>query len=316
MAIEGLSRWQMIREIILESRSGTLIAQLGKNFLHWMIAEGKLICISSTLPEYSFTQFLLQKGTPGRPELLRAQSLIHDQRSLGSALLDARFISAEELKRLLEQHWSSLTYQLLQSSTHLFWSDRKCACKHHFIRADLSLQEIILAGDRSFVDTRAAIRFAQSLPPYYRVVNWPIIEKFLLPQEKRMVNYLKSCAPVSAMMKDPELDKMTCYRLLFLLWLAGAMLEPSARKHFKSANAPQSSLLLQRMRSLPPDWIFPLFAGVVIGVILAPGPGKSARPASPPQSMESLRDVMTKPAWQTDEQSKHEDKTLKDSQRK
>src|SRR5439155_3724521 len=101
------------------------------------------------LPELSFTQFLLQKGTPARPELLRAQALIHDQRSLGSALVDTRLLSREELNEMLNEHRASVTYQLLQATTHLFWSDRQMERKHHFVRCDEPLLRLILRADRS-----------------------------------------------------------------------------------------------------------------------------------------------------------------------
>jgi hypothetical protein len=304
MAIEALSRWQMIREIILENRSGTLIVQLGKNFLHWMITEGKVICISSTLPEYSLTQFLLTYGKPERSQLLKAQGLIHDQRSLGSALVDSNSLTAEQLSVLLEEHRASLSHHLLQASSHLFWSDRQVEYKHHFVRFDESLQKIVLSADRSFIDTRAAIRVAQNLPVHYRVTNWTAIEKHFLEPEKRLLNYLKSNAPLAAMLKDPELDRMTCYRMLFLLWLAGALQEPAARKGRIAAAAPPRISLMKRARSLPPDWIFPLIAGVIIGALLAPGPSRSSLARSP-QHIESLRDAIDKPAWQTEEN--HED---------
>jgi len=307
MAIETLSRWQMIREITLENRSGTLIAQLGKNFLHWMIANGNVVCISSTLPEFSFTQFLLQKGIPARPELLRAQALIHHQRTLGSALLDAKLLSDEQLNGVLNEHRASLTFLLLQASTHLFWSDRQMERKHHFVRCDEPLQRIILSADRSFVDTRAAIRFAQNLPAHYRITNWMVMEKFFLDPEKRLLNYLRNNAPLTAMLKDPDLDRMTCYRILFLLWLSGILHEPSIRR-VRSSVLPEPRIsLLNRARNLPPDWIFPLIGGVLIGALLSPAPAKSAA-TPPPQHMESLRDAMQKPAWQTDDQNRQDAK--------
>jgi hypothetical protein len=292
MAIEALSRWQMIREIIIENRSGTLIAQLGKHFLHWMVAEGKLVCISSTLPEYSLTQFLLQKAAPSRSDLLRAQGLIHHQRSLGSALLDAKILSAQELSELLKQHWRSLSFHLLQGSTHLFWSDRCTEFKHHFVRTGVPLQEILLAVDRTFIDTRAAIRFAQNMPAHYRIVNWLNVEKFFQESETRMVNYLKNCSTLPTILKDPELDKMTCYRVLFLLWVAGALQEPVARRRLPASVQDRSNPFMERLRSLPPDWIFPLIAGALIGALLSSAPGKANIPSSAPH-IESLRDAIT-----------------------
>ena len=297
MAIEALSRWQMIRSVILEKKSGTLIAQLGRNFLYWIVQEGSLVCVSSTLPDCSFTQFLLAKKTFEKERILRAQTLINERRSLGSVLLSQGIIGEEELHRLLREHWASLTFQLLQSSTHLFWSSRQSAIKVEFAAVDLPLAELIFTAERSGVEIRTAIRFSQTMPSSYRIANWKLVESGLLRVEQRMLHYLRNAAPLSIMLKDPDLDHVTCYKVLFLLWLSGSLMEPRQIRSIPLRKSTERQMW-SRLGSIPPEWIFPLVIGVIIGVLLTPSAPSPARVAHPAPHMENLKDSLQKPAWQ------------------
>jgi hypothetical protein len=295
MAIEALSRWQMIRSVILEKKSGALIAQLGRNFLYWIVREGNLLCVSSTLPDCSFTQFLLAKKASEKERILRAQTLINERRSLGSILLNQGIVSEEELQQLLREHWASLTFQLLQSTTHLFWSSRQTDVKAEFVAVELSLAELIFTADRSAVEIRTAIRFSQIMPSAYRIGNWKLVESGLLRPEQRMLHYLRNAAPLSVILKDPDLDYVTCYKVLFLLWLSGSLVEP--RKIGRTPQLESTERKIWRsLSSIPPEWIFPLVIGVIIGVLLSPS--APARVSHPAPHMETLKDSLQKPAWQ------------------
>ena len=81
MALEVLPRWEMIRELSYFRKSGTLTAQLGKNYLYWTIRHGDVICFSSTSADYSFTRFLYENSSIEQEKIIWAQSLINETRS-------------------------------------------------------------------------------------------------------------------------------------------------------------------------------------------------------------------------------------------
>jgi len=277
MAIDSHSRWQIIREIICEQKSGTLIVQLGRNFLRWMLNRADVVCISSTLPEFSFTQFLLQDRSIPRENLLAAQSRISGCRSLGASLLQLETIDRDLLAGLLKQHWLSLTFHLLQSTSHLFWSGNETLFKDEFIRLDIPLSALLLSCERNSLETRTAIRIAQILPSSYHVSNWPQVETALEVRERRIIPYLKAGSSVKEILHDPELDCLCVYRVFFLLWLTGQLQEN--QRALTSAPPHESHPAWERIKSIPPDWIFPLIAGTILGALLTSRPGLPATPS-------------------------------------
>lgn len=296
MAIEALGRWQMIRSVITEKKSGTLIVQLGRNSLYWIIKEGRLICVSSTLPEYSFTQFLLKKDLK-KEEVLRGQAQIDERKSLGSVLTLLNVCTEQDLIALLREHWASLTFHLLQSTTHVFWSSRETEVKQQFVPAEIPLDQLILTVDRSAVEVRTAIRFSQSMPAPYRIANWRLVETALPPKEQRLMHYLRSGAPLALMLKDPDLDHVTCHRVCFLLWLSGSLIEQ--RPFRKQIALPmRKRAIWTHLSAIPPEWIFPLFIGVMIGVVLSPSAPPNLHDHQTTPRMEKLKDSLQKPAWQ------------------
>jgi len=283
MAIDSFSRWQIIREIICKEKTGTLIVQLGRNFLRWVLDHADVVCVSSTLPEFSFTQFLLQDRSIPFEDLLAAQSAISHSRSLGASLLQSGTIGKKELATLLRLHWSSLSFHLLQSTSHLIWSDSEIFLKDEFIRLDSPLSALLFSCERSSLETRTAIRIAHVLPSSYHVVDWPQVEAALEVRERRIIPYLRSGCLLREILHDPELDHISIYRVFFLLWLTGQLMENQHTP--QSGRTRKSHPGWERIKSIPPDWIFPLIAGAVLGALLS---SKPAPPASSPP---------LKPAW-------------------
>src|SRR5215510_5862918 len=100
MALEVLSRWEMIRELSYFKKSGTLTAQLGRNYLYWTIKQGDLVCFSSTCADYSFTRFLYEKNTIEQEKITWAQSFISETRSLGLAVVQKHLLEPNILRTL------------------------------------------------------------------------------------------------------------------------------------------------------------------------------------------------------------------------
>ncbi len=283
MAIDSLARWHLIREIICKKKSGTLIVQLGRNFLRWVLDQANVVCVSSTLPEFSFTQFLLQERSIPFEGLLAAQAAISHSRSLGASLLQSGTVGREDLAMLLRLHWSSLSFHLLQSASHLFWSDSEIFFKDEFIRLDSPLSSLLLSCERSSLETRTAIRIAHVLPSSYHVLDWMPVEAALEVRERRIIPYLKSGCSLREILHDPELDHISIYRICFLLWLTGQL-----RENQRTPVSSQSRIAhpkWERIKSVPPDWIFPLIAGAILGALL------TSKPAPPAAS------APLKPAW-------------------
>ena len=286
MAIDSFSRWQIIREIICKKKSGTLIVQLGRNFLRWILDRADVVCVSSTLPEFSFTQFLLQNRSIPFEDLLNAQSGISHSRSLGASLLQSGASNSEKLATLLRLHWSSLSFHLLQSTSHLFWSDNEIHFKDEFIRLDSPLSTLLFSCERSSLEIRTAIRMAHVLPSSYHIADWSQVQAALEVRERRIIPYLKSGCSLREILHDPELDHVSVYRVFFLLWLTG-QLEENQRTP-QSGRSRKSHPHWERIKALPPDWIFPLIAGVILGawLTLKPPPPPASPPVTPTWSYE------------------------------
>lgn len=296
MAVDLFSRWRMIREISSARRTGTLILQMGRNYLQWAVHEGKLNFFSSTNPEFYLTGFLLgRKEEMNREDLLFAESQINETRSLCSVILHLKLLPPDTLKKLVREHWSSVSNLLLQSSTRLFWSERISIPKRHFIDLSFPFSELILSLERASIEIRSASEFALDLLTTYRISNLAAIEPALVQNEKRIMHYLKAAALLPDMLLDPELDRITCYRTLFLLWLSGRL---HCLPKTNTVVAVKTETFLEKLRSIPPEWIVPFVVGILLGLVLAPHP--SAPLPKAPARQESASDIPGKPAWSTE----------------
>jgi hypothetical protein len=118
------------------------------------------------------------------------------------------------------------------------------------------------------LEIRNAVAFSEFALGQYRVREFELVERALKTEEKRMLQYLKSSASLTEILSDPELDRITCYRVLFLLWLSGYIQEIKPRTVEDGSDV--SSSILNKLRSLPVEWIIPLTLGILLGVIFAP----------------------------------------------
>lgn len=308
MAIDLISRWEMIQEISVNKQSGTLVVQSGPHYLYWILEQGRLVCVVSSNPELSFTEFLTSNTTLSAKEITVCQAAVSENRSLGAALVHKCGMPLEDLRASLERHWISLTHYILSSSTHIFWSSRPVEPKLDFVRCDIPFSSILMQADRDSLEIPVALRMVHSLQPPFRI-KAPLraSEAFLTESEKRLVPYLQAGCSITEMLRDPELDHLTCYRTLFLLWLAGVLFDSGSNTASKREHVPVSPFW-QRMKSLPPDWIFPLLAGMVLGVVLAPSGDAPAAPV-PVHKLEAVHEILQKPAWRTDPEQSEEETT-------
>jgi hypothetical protein len=296
MAIASVSRWQVIRDVICNQKSGTLVLQLGQHYLHWQVESGNIISVQSTFPEQSFSEFLLQKSDVAAEDICEAQARVDDQRTLGAILVQMRSADAERIQSLLMQHWQGLSLYLFQSTNHLFWSQKQTPSKRQIIATTMPLSDLILSCDRTWIEIPSALRCLELLLSPYRVADTAAIERALQDNEKRMMHYLKRGANLSDILQDPELDRMTCYRTLFLLWLAG-YLSPPQRMSETQPKERSVSPIWTRIQSIPPDWFIPLVAGVFIGVLLSPAPEQRATHPNASPKFQNLKEVIERPAW-------------------
>lgn len=270
MALEVLSRWEMIRELSYFRKSGTLTAQLGKNYLYWTIRQGDVICFSSTSADYSFTRFLYEKSSIEQEKITSAQSLINETRSLGLAVVQKNFLEPTLLRELLKEHCFAHAHFLMETSTHLFYSPRLAELKPHMIQIELSLSEVLLQSERTSLEIRSVVEFAEQVLGAYRVCEFEVVEKALKTEERRMLQYLKNSSSLAEILSDPELDRLTCYRVLFLLWVAGYIQEIRPMPEKQEITTQHKFLSL--LRSVPSEWIIPFVLGILIGVVFAPEP--------------------------------------------
>lgn len=288
----ALARWRMIRDVIHSKKSGTLILQMGRHYIHFVVEEGNLAFVSSTFPEFTFSYFLIQSLEIDSRLVLEAQSEVTDVRSLGTVLVQNHRLAADQVRQLLQQHWLNLAHHLIQSNSHAFWSGRLMRQKTQMIDAGLPLSKLLLSCERNSIEIQSALRFLESIPERCKVSDLEPIEEVLQGVERRILPYLRAGTTLQEILKDPELDRMTCYRILFQLWISGHLQDGLRKRKSEPIMKPQH--LFDRIRSLPPDWIIPLAIGMLLGVLLAPDP-----PEPPPSDQShTIEKPWGPPAWQ------------------
>ncbi|MGH9856375.1 MAG: hypothetical protein ACRD4B_00895 [Acidobacteriota bacterium] len=63
------------------------------------------------------------------------------------------------------------------------------------------------------------------------------------------------------------------------------------------------------LEKIPPEWVIPLCAGALIGVLLAPAPpeAKITTPEPAPTRIAPLEETLQKPAWSAESEDENED---------
>jgi len=309
LAIDTINRWQLVREVILQKRSGAIVLQTGRNYLHWILERGNLVCVSSTLPEASLTNTIQEQKLIDPPELMRAQAMVDQSKTLGTILLQRRMLNQEALQKLLLQHWVACTDYLFEPSMHLFWSTNSSAIKAEVVRHDRPLSDVLLLVDRSAITIPTALRTVQGLQTPYRLASrMPDLSTFN-EEERRIWMHLQSGSCLKQILQDREITRIPCYKTLFLLWLTGYLCDTRPKTVTKVKEATRSAI-----HRIPAEWIFPLCAGALIGVLLAPsGPPKV--PPKPAAKVERLQESLQKPAWGTgDDQTNDGDSSNAETQ--
>lgn len=290
MAINSFARWSLIRDVTCNRKSGTLVLQMGQRYVSWSFVDGNLTWIHSTAQEYTLTQFLLQNQLLDARLLDRVGHKITDATSLGALLMKEGIAGTGTIQEWTARHAESLCPLLVQSTVHLFWADRLLPVKQDFVHhAGIPLPRILLSCDRSLVEVRTAFQFMEEMPAAYRALDVDSLHDSLQGSERRLVPYLRRAEPLRKMLADPELDRLTCCRALFLLWIAGRLNPVSTSIPQQAEGAPT---WMDRARAIPPDWIIPLVVGVLLGVLLRPAPDP------PPPSPTALhQQSLPSPAW-------------------
>ena len=303
MAIDTINRWQLVRDVIVQKRSGAIVVQTGKNYLHWILERGNLICISSSFPEASLTNTVQEQQKLDPRELARAQNLVDQNKTFGAVLLHQHLLNRETLQKLVWQHWNACTDYLFEPSMHLFWSTNSIAIKSDLIRYDRPFCEVLLQVPRSSITIPSALRTVQQLKPPFRLASrMPDLTSFT-EEERRIWMYLQSGNGLKQILQDREVARIPCYKTLFLLWVSGYLGDSQVTTTAKVTKATTSAI-----RRIPAEWIFPLCAGALIGVFLAPSdpPKEIPRPAA---RIEPLDQSLEKPAWSTSESTDEESDT-------
>ena len=299
MALDSVARWQMVHDVIVHKKSGTIVVQTGTNYLNWIVEGGDLVCVSSTFPETSLTQWIADRNAFTPDVVLNAQNDIDASRTLGSILIRHRHLDQEKLGEFLFQHWVFCTSHLFDPAAHVFWSGNPVTLKTEFIRCDRSFSEVLLSASRDSISIPTALRVIQDLKLPYRVQSIQPDQSRFNEEEKRIWMHLKSGNSLKQMLHDPEITRIPCYKLIFLLWLGGYIAD--SRKELQ----PKPLIVTSKtfLEKIPPEWIIPLCAGTLIGVLLAPAStAPSPPPAAQEQGIEPLEESVKRPAWSPEEE--------------
>jgi hypothetical protein len=293
MAIDRFSRWALIREIVTERKSGTLIVQLGRHYLRWALNGGTLLFVSSTNSEFWLIHHLFRKGGYLNPaDVVLAETRVNENTSLGSSLMQLRKLELDPLRELVHEHWTSLSNYLLQSTARLVWNEKELVSKPHFIDLSLPFSNLLLSLERESVEIQSAVEFANDHLSRYKLENASDLGRILRGKERRLVPYLKTSASLQEILMEPDIDRFTCYRAIFLLWLSG-YLQPVSKVERTAIPAP--GFFLRRLRAVPPEWIFLLMLGILLGLLLAPK--ESPQVENQNRHQEGLEEAVPRPAW-------------------
>ena len=303
MAIDSAIRWQLVRDVIVHKKSGVIVLQTGTNYLNWNLEKGKLVCVSSTFPEASLTRFVQEKKLTKSTNYLAVQNHVDPTRAIGPLLIRHHLLEETELRALLFEHWTACADYLFDPSAHLFWSATPAAIKPEFIRNDRPLCEVIVKANKNSITAPTALRIVQQLKGPFRISaqNLPLDLSGFNEEERRIWMYLQSGTSLKQLFHDRDITKIPCYKFLFLLWLSG-YISDSQRVTPPQQIQQVSANLLEK---IPPEWVFPLCAGALIGLLLAPTSEPKAAP-QPPPTVTPLNESLQKPAWST-EQHEEED---------
>jgi len=293
MAVDIINRWQLIREVILQQKTGAIVLQTGRNYIHWIVDRGRLICVSSTLPEASLTTTIQEQRLMDPGEFLKAQTMVDDSKPLGAILMQRKLVNEKMLQRILWQHWIACTDFLFEPSMHLFWSVSSNEIKPELIRFDRPLAEIILHVNRTAITIPTALRTVQNLKsPYKLAPRLPDLSAFS-EEERRIWMHLQTGSGLKGILHDGDVTRMACYKTLFLLWVTGYLSDSAVRTVAKVKEATKTAV-----HRIPAEWIFPLCAGALIGVLLAP----SDAPKHPPKPAPKTQRLHHSPAWSDPDQ--------------
>ncbi|MCI0604051.1 hypothetical protein L0156_13700 [bacterium] len=296
MALDSVNRWQLVRGIITQKRSGVIVLQAGKNYLHWTIDKGLLVCIHSTFPEASLTNFFEEQRIIEPTRLSSVKRQVDHTKPFGSVLLRQHLLNEEDFAKSIYQHWIACTDYLFEPSIHLFWSVNSGIMNPEFIRCDRPLADILMQANRNSITIPTAIRAIEDLKPPFRILSAkPDLSRFN-EEERRIWMYLQSGSTLDQIFQDREITKIPCYKLLFLLWVCGHISDSRTTTTHQVQQV--TTGLLQR---IPAEWIFPLCAGTIIGVLLAPSsPEPKPSPPPPAYRVETLEEeALPTPAWST-----------------
>ena len=312
MAIDSALRWQLVRDVIVHKKTGVIVLQTGTNYLNWNVEKGKLICLSSTFPEASFTRYVQEKRLTKSTSFMSVQNQVDEATAIGPLLIRHHLLTEFELTTLLFDHWISCADYLLDPSTHLFWSSTPPVFKAQFIRNDRPLGEVLAKANKHSIAVPTALRIVQHLKPPYRIQGQNVCLDLagFNEEERRIWMYLQSGTSLKQMFQDRDIAKIPCYKFLFLLWLSGYISDSQKMTRPQQIQKVSENLL----EKIPPEWVFPLCAGALIGLLLAPSSEPTASPEPPPSSrVEPLNETLQKPAWSTQQT---EEKTNAKAQRR
>lgn len=303
MAIDSALRWQLVRDVIVHKKTGVIVLQTGTNYLNWNVEKGMLVCLSSTFPEASFTRYVQEKKLTESTNFLSVQNQVDETTAIGPLLIRHHLLTESELQTLLFEHWISCDDYLLDPSAHLFWSPTPPTFKPHFIRHDRPLGEVLAKANKNSIAVPTALRMVQHLKPPYRIQgqNVSLDLSGFSEEERRIWMYLQSGTSLKQMFQDRDISKIPCYKFLFLLWLSGYMSDSQKMTRPQQIQKVSANLL----EKIPPEWVFPLCAGALIGLLLAPASEPPVATPEPPRSqVEPLNETLQKPAWspKTDEE--------------
>jgi hypothetical protein len=271
MALKGNLRdftvTQLLNLINLAQKTGTLTLE-GPSLAAWIsFRDGKLIYAQLGSEDGSLTSLLSRGGkiTAQQATVIKTRAPDKSDKELGLLLINAGYLSQQDILVCLRQHTLDIVYQLFAWVDGFFRFDPDVLPPEDRITLRLDLENIIMEGSRRLKELEQLSEELPNLDMALNFVSRPgtnIRDVNLSVEEWKVVSYINPKNTIRQISKANRMNDLQIRRIVFGLLQAGLVelvrpagmpLPPQARQLPPVDRREQSSLvnkLINRIRSL------------------------------------------------------------------
>ncbi len=274
MALKGnlrdFSTTQLLNLINLARKTGTLTIEGSSEAAQMVFREGKLIFAQMGHDDGNLTSVLRHSGklTDEQAKALRARAEVASDKELGLLLINAGYVTQQEIIQSLRQHILEIVYRLFTWVEGMFRFEANILPNEERITVPIDLENVIMEGSRQLREWEQlqdeipnldmALHFTDRPDARLRNVNLSV-------EEWRVVSYVNPKNSLRQIAKANSMSDLELRRIVYGLLQAGlvkivrppGMAPPKgspARRKLKGQEADKQrsvvNRLIKRIRSL------------------------------------------------------------------